>query len=190
MLYDSTIKMDALFTIFLLGTMVVGGTLSVRSKVKKYGWRAIRKKIWGSFLLFLRTFFIALVFIAYFAGFFTILYFFESSASDQLALGLFLFLYFVFGSLFWYYTSGIKRRGTRRISKMITGDIMGIKNTYDTFIKDLGLFFESILKLAGWSVMAIVWLVLIGLGIWLVVALGPLWIIAIILCLILFALLR
>lgn len=157
----------------------------ISTRIKKYGWAGFKKKIRDSFFEFLRVSAWASLVIVYFSGFVTLASSTEMSP-DLLALSL--STYIVAGIFLLYYCTGIKRRQTRSIRKIFSGDLAGIKSVFVEFLSDIGKLTAVLFAVAGWLLKLAFWLVLIGLGIWLLVALGPLWIIAIVLVFILLAL--
>ena len=183
-----------IFSYILLAGIIGGGIWGISVKVrefsgfvKKNGWQPIRKKIRDFFVTILRVTIYSIIGIGYLSGFVLVPLYFDGMLENEDYTNVFIVTYLFLGLIIFYYVNGIKRKNTKNLIKMLSQDFTGFKNGIKEFIQGVGTLTKTLLILVGWLLAIAAGIGVIALGIWLIVALGPLWIIAIVLSLILLA---
>lgn len=185
-----------IFSYILLAGIVCGGIWGIMIKVrefssfiKKNGWQPIRKKTHDFFIKILRITIYTLIGIGYLSIPVLIPLRFDWVLENEDYINVLIFSYLFLGLLALYYINGIKRRNTKNLITMFLQDFIdfknGIKEFLHGFIQGGWILTKILLVLAGWLLAIAAGIGVIALCIWLIVALGPLWIITIILLLIL-----
>lgn len=189
--------MDDFFAYFFLLLIVIGGLWSIHNRERKlaryveiHGWKVVRKNVRDSLVRFAYLIAIYLAFTFYICGVVVIPLYFDSLTRNVDTVYLFVSIYFAVGLAIWYFVSGVKRRKTKNIKIILSQDFHYLVNVFENFLNELTDIFNGLLSITGWLLKVFMWVVLVGLCIWIIVALGPLWIIAIVLILILVALIN
>jgi len=184
---------DIFFYTLLVG--IIGGviwSISVKvrefsSFVKKNGWHPVKKKIFDFFLMILHVIIYSIIGAGYLSGFVLIPLYFDWMLENEDYTNTFIVTYLFLGMIAFYYVNGIKRKNTKNLINILSQDFTGFKNGIKEFVQEVFILIKALLVLSGWLVAIFVGIGVIVLGIWLIVAIGPLWIIAIVLILILLA---
>lgn len=178
---------EQIFGILLLAGIAIGGIWGIYIKtkefsdfVKKNGWKQVGQNIVNFSVKILRIPFFVLIGILYLSGFLLVpLYLDEVVQSDNYT-NLFALVYFLVSLFAFYYANGTKRRETKNIVSMIRQDFAGFKDGLKEFIAGAETLTKMFLILLGWLLRIAIGILLIALTIWLILAIGPLWIIAIV----------
>jgi len=186
--------MGDIFSYILLAGIIGGGIWGVTVKVRKFfnfinknGWQPIRKKVRDFFIRILQVTIYTIVGMSYLSGLVFVPLYFDEMLENESYANLFIFAYLILGLLVGYYVNGTKRQKTKNFIEILSQDFTGFKNWIKDFVQGIGTLIKALLVLAGWLLAIAAVIGLIALSIWLIVALGPLWIIVIILILIFLA---
>ena len=186
---------EDIFSYILLAGIVGGGIWGISVKVrefsnfvKKNGWHPVRNKIRQFFINVLRITIYIVIGLGYLSSFVFIPLQFEGILENEEYTNAFILGYLFLGLLVFYYVNGIKRRGTKSPTTILSQDFVSFKNGVREFIQEFGTLVKALFVLGGWLLAILAGIAVIALGVWLIVALGPLWIIAIVLILILLVL--
>lgn len=174
--------------------IISGGIWGVTVKVKEFsnfikknGWQPIKKNVHDFFMTILRVIVYIIIGIGYLSGFIFIPIYFEVLLQNENRTTSFILIYLFLGLVAFYYISGTRRKETKNIIVMLESDFDDFKNGIKEFVQGVGTLTKALLVLVGWLLAIVAVIGVIALGIWLIVALGPLWVIAIVLILILLA---
>lgn len=180
---------EDIFSYILLAVIFIGGIWGIYIKtkdfsnfVKKSGWRPVRKKIQSFFVRIWWVVLFTLIGVGYFSGFALIISIFSENENYA---NTFILAYLFLGFFILYYVQGSQRRKTKNINTIFTRDILCLRDGFKDFIKGIWFLVEALLVLAGRLFVFVAVIGLIALGTWLLIAIGPLWIIAVVLILIL-----
>ncbi len=186
---------EDIFSYILLAGIIGGGIWGISVKVrefssfvKKNGWRPVRNKIMQFFTNVLQVTIYTVLGLGYLSGFVFIPLQFEGILENEEYTSAFVLGYLCLGLLVFYYVNGMKRRGTKNPTTILSQDFVSFKNGVKEFIQEFGALLNTLFVLGKWLLAILAGIAIIALGIWLIVILGPLWIIAIVLILIFFAL--
>ncbi len=186
---------EDIFSYVLLSGIIAGGIWGISIKVrefssflKKNGWQPVRNKIRQFFINILRITIYTVVGLGYLSGLVFIPLQFEGIIENEEYINTFILGYLFLGLLVFYYVNGIKRRETKNIKSILSQDFTSFKNEVGEFIQGFGTLMKVLFVLGGWLLAILAGIAITALGIWLIIALGPLWIIAIVLILILLVL--